>query len=335
MSQPRRHHFVQAEHIRQFTNENGTIWVYSKDGKTFQVAPEAIFWKRDLNSYETPDGLNTDFEPFVTEFENETFPAISRIIKSETLSDEDLNLATAYLALSRFRNPSLQSGIIENHRQIATTAAKLSDRNGKFDDLGPMPGFENRSLSELLDDGTIEFSINNSVYIDNVVSMTKQSHTLLANGFGWNLVKSPRGRVIISDHPLTFVHPGKDFGVYGIPLGGDGCEVAFPLSKHLYLVGLWKREFEAVESEDFTDELNRRQALFANRHIASGLKNRNWEELAFRNRNHAFQTKAETLNMGDEAMHILTSNIFALEGRNPPAHLKPTSKLRPIFPANR
>lgn len=333
MAQPRRHHFVQAEHIRQFVNENGTVWVYSKDGKAFEVSPEAIFWKKDLNSYETADGLNTDFETFVTDFENETFPAVSKTIKNRSVSADDIFLLTGYLALSQIRNPSLQVGIIEHHKQVLNTTTKLEERFGdKLQDIPPFPGQEGKSLSQLIEEGFIEFQVNNAVYLDRVVRMTEQTHRLFCDAYRWNLVISPLGRVVISDHPLTFVHPGRDPGAYGLVPGGTNCEVAFPLSKNLYLVGLWEREFEAVKSEDLVDELNKRQALFANRHIATGQRKNSWSELVLRHRNSGFQTKADTLDFGQGAYHILRGSVFPLGGRPPPKGKKPLETLKPLFP---
>jgi hypothetical protein len=315
MAKPRKHHFVQAEHIRQFVNEEGTVWVYAKNGKQFQMSPEAIFKQKDLNSYESEAGLDTQFEDYITGFENETFPAIKRVNENEAIRESDIVPLTAYVALSKIRNPSLQSGIIAHHRNTVTTVAKMLDRRGDFAEMPDIPNFENKTMTELLNEGLLEFEINNSVYLDRIHDMTKQTNKLLANHFGWSLVKSPRDRVIISDHPMSIVHPGQHFAAYGIPLGGADCEVAFPLSRSLYLLGLWHREVEDVESEDIVDELNRRQCLFANRHIAVSNPRRSWQQLAARYSNFGYQTLANSVDYGSGALEVITGGVFLLEDR--------------------
>ncbi|KCZ91053.1 hypothetical protein HJA_00905 [Hyphomonas jannaschiana VP2] len=207
----------------------------------------------------------------------------------------------------------------------------MMDQRGAFDELGPLPDAENRSLTELLDSGALEFQINNAVYLDKIFQMTKQTHSILLNGFRWNLVKSPLGRVIISDHPLTFVHPGRHFGLYGIPPGGDDCEMAFPLSKHLYLVGLWEREFESFESEEAVNELNTRQAIFASRHFATSFESTEWLPLALQFRNFSFRTKADTLEHPAGAIHSITGGVFPIESAEAAEEENPLLGTKPII----
>jgi hypothetical protein len=313
MSQPRQHHFVQAEHIRQFAGNDGTVWVYSIDGREFPVTPGAIFKRRDLNSYETPEGLDTQFETMITAVENETFPAISRTIQIGRIASEDVISITAYVALSRIRNPQVQAGIIEHRRQHTKTSIRLMDQNGKFDEIGPMPGYPGKTITDLIADGVIDLEINNVVYLESLASMVKTTHRALHLGFGWCLVKSPRRRVILSDHPMTIVHPGKDFGSYGVPLGGGGCEIGFPLSKDYYLLGLWRRQIDDFISEDAVDELNKRQAIFASRHIATYERRKQWMSLVQRFKHFGYQTVANTFDMPNEAMQVMRTGVFRME----------------------
>lgn len=330
MAKPRRHHFVQAAHIKQFADANGRIWVYGKDGATFQTSAEGIFAKRDLNSYDTPEGIDATAETFITQFENDSFPALLRTISSEEIRDDDLVHLTAYLAVSRIRNPGFQAGVIESHRATVETTAKMMDQHGKFDELGPPPFGGGRSLSELLTDGTIQIDINNSVYLRLIFDLAERAQILLLNGFRWSLVKSPRGRVLISDHPFTFVHPGKDFGAYGSPMGGSGCEVAFPLSKNLYLLGAWEKQLSDSSSEDDVDELNKRQAIFANRHIASAYPSRRWRELSMRYRRWGFQTRVDVIGGPTDSCQIVRSKVFPIRGTQTKPGKNPVLQTRPI-----
>lgn len=312
---PRKHHYVQAQHVRQFTNEDGIVWVFGKDGSRFHGTPEGVFKKKDLNSYDAPHGLDTTFEEYITSIENACWPAFKRIIETERFDPEDTVLIASYLSLSRMRNPTVQTGILQQHQSILDTTARLLDANGKFDDIGPNPIRPRASMTDLLDDGTIVFEVNNAEYLKSVMQMVEPFARLLANGFKWSIVKSERQRVMISDHPLTYLHPGEHPGLYGIVPGGKTCEIAFPISKSIYLLGMWEDGIEDVSSEDIVDELNKRQAIFANRHVAS-CHNRNWvRSLAMRNRHFGFQTVTDRVGPLNGSYHITRVGVYELPGR--------------------
>lgn len=327
---PRKHHFVQAEHLRQFVNDEGFLWIHGKDGRTFPASPEGIFKKKDLNSFETLDGINTSFENLATRVENECWPALVRVIERENVANSDLDAITFYLSFSRMRNPSFQEGTLENHWQVVETTAKLMDAQGKFDDIAPNPISPNKSVSELIDAGELSIEINNSEYLRHIKEMTEKFSNLLLNGFRWSVVKSPRGRVIISDHPLTYLHPGEHPGAYGIVPGGKTCEIAFPISKNHYLLGMWGDGLEDFESENVVDELNKRQAIFANRHIA-GSNNKKWiRVLAKLYSRFGFQTVCDRIGPLDGGYQITRMGVYQLPGTKTFKGSHPLEKTVPV-----
>ena len=186
----------------------------------------------------------------------------------------------------------------------------LMDQKGKFDSMGPNPLGPNKSPTSLLQEGIVEIDIKNVKYLEAVTQMVEPFHRILAAGFRWSIIKSPRNRVVLSDHPLTYLHPGEHPGAYGIPPRGKSCEMAFPLSKGIYILGLWEHEVDDVESEDAVDELNKRQAIFASRHIASCHDKKTWHKLAVRFKHHGFQTLAERV----AEYHILRAGVYLLPG---------------------
>ncbi len=307
---PRKHHFVQAEHIRQFTDSRGLVTVYGKDGSRFQDKPQGIFKKKDLNSFRLEGELDTSFENLATEIENECWPTIRKIIESQNVRPEDTDHIATYMAFSRLRNPNVQLGIVEIHRQAVEQVARMMDRMGKFDDLGPNPLDRKKSISDLLDDGTVFIDVNNAVYLDAIGKTIEPMFKLMANAYHWCLIKSPQKRVVIGDHPLTYVHPGMDPGPYGISPGGKDCEIAFPLSSELYLFGKWETQIEDFVSEDAVDELNKRQAMFATRHLAHWQNHRRWYSLVKRYKDFAFQTRTETLDVGEGAYQTIRSGVL-------------------------
>ncbi|MBL4855204.1 MAG: DUF4238 domain-containing protein [Robiginitomaculum sp.] len=308
---PRKHHFVQAAHIEQFINAGGTLSVYSKNGEDFPGTPKSIFKKRDLNSFVSPDGLDTSFENFVTKRENISFPAIKRISLKREISLEDLPLVIAYLSLSLIRNPTVQIGVVELHRLCAVASAKIMDKNGMFG-IPPESLGQGKSMADLIDEGILDFDINNIVYLKYFSEMIEAVFRVLIGGFKWSLLQSPSGNVAISDHPLTFLTPGMDYRAYGIPMGGQNCEIAFPISKHLYLIGRWGDPFQNSDSELAVEQLNMRQAVFANRQVASSEPNSIIKGLVSNYCAIGFQSKANGIEMGDGTPIMLRRGVFPL-----------------------
>lgn len=327
---PRKHHFVQAEHLRQFTDADGLLSVYGKDGSRFRDKPQGIFKKKDLNSFKLEGELDTSFEGIATDIENECWPILRRIVEREEVRSDDIEYIATYLSFSRLRNPNVQLGIVEMHRQSFEQTAKLLDRAGHFEEFGPNPLDPEKSLTDLLEEGTLTVDINNSVYLDAIGTMMKPTYETLSNAYHWCLIKSQRGRVAIGDHPLTYVHPGRDPGAYGMTPGGTDCEMAFPLSSNLYLFGKWETRIENFVSEDAVDELNKRQAIFATRHLAHRQDHRRWHSLVRRYRDFAFQTRADTLDFGEGAYQIMRSGVFLNLDANRTKLANPLAKTFPI-----
>lgn len=310
MQQPRKHHFVQAAHIRLFTQGNGIVNVYSKDGKKFKMTPEGLFKKKYLNSYRSETGINSDFEEFVTEIENRTFPAVDRIARVGSMAADDLLFVTAYLALSRIRNPSIQTGVINWHRNVVRSSIGIIEKLEKLPSVDFIGDGKERGVSELIENGLLGIEINNSIYLDKIFDLTRITHNLLLNGFGWGLVFSPSNNVAVSDHPLTICHPGVDFGVYGIPPGGEKCEVAFPICRNTYLLGIWGHDFNDIASESVVRELNMRQAIFASRHVASSSASSDLEDMTREFREWSYRTRADTIPYPNGAFQIIRSGVF-------------------------
>lgn len=327
---PRRHHYVQAAHLEMFACEDGGFWVYSKDGKSFPQSPGSFFWKRDLNSFETPDGIDTRFEDVATRIENDHWPTLAAIAQRGEILASDLDSIAVYLAFSTLRNPAMQIGVHDTLSKMVATVTRIVEEQGHFDDLGPNPINPRYRFSELLDQGLISVKINNSRFIKAIFDMIEPRIRLLRYGFRWSLVFSERGRVVVSDHPLNYVHPGADPGPYGIPPGGRTCEVSFPLSKHSILLGLWQRGAESTVSEDGVDELNRRQAIFANRFIASPTMRRDIPRILHRYRHYCFQFLTDSIPNGQGAFHLTRIGVYPVPGSTTPKGKHPLLSTKPI-----
>jgi hypothetical protein len=268
MSIPRRHHFVQQAHLGGFTDAKGMLFVASKDGAVFSSAPRNVFAVRDLYSYDAEEGVQTAFETNLSQFEGDVFPFMKAIADTGVINEEGARAAAVYMACSMLRNPTYQKTVIDTERESVHAATALMDKHGKiptFPNVGSK--LDGRSITDLLRAGDVQIEINNARYLQAL------QHTLTAaaqglGAFKLSVLMSDEGAFAIGDHPLTFLHPGQDFGPYGTPLGGDGCELTFPITKNVCLVGRWAEPLPPG-NKDWIAQVNVRQAMFASRYVAA------------------------------------------------------------------
>lgn len=181
----------------------------------------------------------------------------------------------------------------------ASFATALMDRRGKFE---PFPNvgskLDGRSITDLLDSGDVVIEINNSEFL-RAFQQTFDTTTNGLSAFALSVLVSDAGAFVIGDHPLTFVHPGMDFGAYGTPLGGKGCELAFPISKHVCLIGRWQAALDCADRAAAAEQVNVRQAMFAQRHIASAAPSPALDAMAQRYAGLGFTSDVARLPTGD------------------------------------
>jgi hypothetical protein len=310
MTRSRKHHFVQQAHLSLFEDESQLLTVGGKDGSRFRPSTGSIFAERDLYAYETEGVTTSEFEDRLTELESQTFPALHELAHTRVLTASSLPLIRTYLTASYLRNPSHQAGVIAMHQHSVKAALRILEAQGlvsRFPNDGTP--FGGRTVSELVDAGLVVVEINNAKFLDAMLHVFDGTLNLVS-GFELSLLSSPEGRIAIGDHPLTFMHPTIDFGPYGIPLGGGSCELTFPVSKHLSLVGRWKEALSSSEKTQAVNQVNRRQVLFASKHVAIGAELGEVEKMLGRYAKVSFGTDVQTLPFGDVGAIMPTRRGF-------------------------
>lgn len=299
MTRSRKHHFVQQAHLRLFEDASQRLTVGGKDGSRFRPTTGSIFAERDLYAYEIDGEATSEFEDRITEIENETFPALYELACSRQLTGSALPLIRTYIATSFLRNPMQQAGVMDMLQHALKASMRTADAQGVFDPF-PSTGtpYDGKSLTELLDSGAIVLSINNVKYLEAMQQLFETTLQLIG-AFELSLLISHDGHFAIGDHPLTFVHPGVDLGPYGTPLGGRSCELAFPVSKNVCLIGKWQAAFPHSDSAPAIEQVNRRQVLFAKKHVAMELNLGPVEQMLARYASVSFRTEVQTLPLAD------------------------------------
>jgi hypothetical protein len=281
MSKPRRHHYVQEAHLKMFESAEGKLHVCGKDGRRFETSADGIFKERDLYAFSDGEDVNVEFEAGITRVEGKLFPALREVAESKALTPEADAKLRVYMALSAIRSPVVRDGVHEAHVQAVRTFARIMEEQG---DLQPFQGGEiigQRYLTDLISEGLVNVTINNSRFLDILQGAFPRIAEQL-RGLRLSLLISRSGRLVIGDHPLTFFHPCREAPEIGFVLGGPSCEVAFPVSSRVCVLGRWGEPFPPSDSEEAVFQVNRRQAIFATRHVASQSRLRRVEGLMHR-----------------------------------------------------
>lgn len=248
-----------------------------------------------MYSYDDAEGnINSVFEDIIGDIENKSFPIVRYVSESSELQDSDVPALITYMALSLLRNPVWQEAVVQFHRDAVQSFAKILEQRGEltpFDGGGPLHG---KQFSDLVDEGIVDLQINNDRFLisikDAFMSLVKA-----LSGFSYSLIICDSGQFSIGDHPLTYFHPGKNFGPYGLPLGGDNCEVTFPLSAHVSVYGQWQRPTPKLYSKYAVREANRRQAVYANIGLATRRESQHTRHLTRKYRDFHFGSDTQSI----------------------------------------
>jgi len=290
---------VQQAHLRLFEDAAQRLTVGGKDGSRFRPTTGSIFAERDLYAYEVDGETTSEFEDRLTEIENETFAALHELAHTRVLAASAIPRIRTYIATSFVRNPSQRAGVMAMYQHAVTAATRIADAQGL---LPPLPNngtpYDGKTVSELVDTGVVVVNIKNVKFLEAMQYVFKTTLRLIG-AFELSLVISPEGRIAIGDHPLTFLHPAIDFGPYGIPFGGRNCELTFPVSKHVCLVGRWQNKFPNPDAAQAIEQVNRRQVLFASKHVAVESELGSVDDMLCRYANVSFKTEVQTLPFAD------------------------------------
>lgn len=204
MSQPRRHHIVPQMILRNFTNECGNLWCFSKNTRTcYEVSPSNIFVERDLYSAVLED----DSKDALAEMkmaegvEAETAPLVYRLIHCareggglDISCEEKKTLATFFhiqnartrISYNILRNDKLFDSVI---RQWEASGNSLTvEQRRMLDDEDSRGRFKKKMWLRYLIEG----------YRSDEETIPK----LICKEIGVMFIQKPNKSFIIGDHPV-------------------------------------------------------------------------------------------------------------------------------------
>ena len=257
----RNHHFVPQCYLRGFTTgEQRTSRLFVVDAvekRAFETVARNVGAERDFNRVDSDTVAPNALEDGFAALEGELAPSLKRIRATVSLSngDDRVNLLNFICALM-LRNPrqrqrigAFETTVLKRVFSVAlstreTWAAQVRKARG----AGFMEGLRDLDYEEMKrhhENGAYEIVIPRMRHIASELALFNDVLPLFFER-KWSLLEAPAksSGFITSDHPvcLMWADPKRRGGFYSPGLGLRGTELLFPISKELFIAGVFEGE---------------------------------------------------------------------------------------------
>lgn len=272
MKPTRREHIVSSRLLSNFTDDNGVLWVYTKDKPVRPSKPESECWERDFFEFELRGRkTNNRYENWLAQIEGEAWPVLQLLIDRRRLSSGQAQSWAAFVASLFGRTRKVRAQISEamiNKLRDQTEDPKfLRDLQHWLLQRGEL------HYAEDLKKKVAEFrTARETPSFYHVWALPNRVRVLLGPLLErtWNTLEAPAGKsFLISDCPvITVERQGGQF-LPGAGFAKKNTVVLLPLdSTHLFVASPpdfgWKqgKAYPAV-----VDMINRLFVQFAHRNV--------------------------------------------------------------------
>lgn len=108
MSKSSRHHYIPQFFIKNFTDEDGFLYVYNKIENRIsnkKQSPKSIFFETDRNTVDFSGHKLDNLESLYSKLDNEISLAIKNVLSTKTITPEDLTSIALLACLLKWRVP--------------------------------------------------------------------------------------------------------------------------------------------------------------------------------------------------------------------------------------
>lgn len=128
---PRKHHFLPASYLSNFSNTDGTLYIYERGKSPRASAPHAVACIRDFYAYDSGDGKAFEIEEILSRHESQAAPVLKGIVdreangESRLLTNNENEIVAHFAALTFVRGPA---GRRLNEEHIAPAVKRLFEQ---------------------------------------------------------------------------------------------------------------------------------------------------------------------------------------------------------------
>lgn len=258
LSESRRHHYVPAFYLAQFTEtrtQEGALWVFDgKEIRSWKSTPRTTGHERDFNRIDVPDvdplGIEKDIfgkvedlaAPVITRWCSRASGTLTVGVPSFAVTFEEFAAIVTFIAAQWIRVPRMRESIDRFHTQKARGLMEKTSKS-KADFARTKAKNEHlrnvswKDMRELLDDN-FTVKINTAGYFQRLLPLMDPITDLLG-ARKWGIFLAPSGGpdFICCDDPVVLLPPGDGPSSSEVGFGTPGSAVCIPLSARHALWG--------------------------------------------------------------------------------------------------
>lgn len=288
MNKPKkRHHYIPVFHLKGFTNSNGCLWVYDKEGKgLFEAAPDSIAFEKHYFSFmdETGKRDSETVENMIMQIESESAGVVRKILAEKELTEDERVTFGCFVASMMVRAPNFRDNIRSSMGEmIKQTSVFMAAHKENFKqmvqrfekDTGEKIDMPVEKLRQwMLNKDKYTVSINPQHAMAMALSQIEHLSRIFAN-MNWAFLKADGGNMFMTgDNPLQYIDPTHNpRSFYGVGLANKNVEVTLPLSKDMAALGRWEKlgGFKRAEARH-VKHINRMTVMASVRFVFSDKK---------------------------------------------------------------
>lgn len=295
----RRHHNPSKFYLRSFADSDGMVWTYDQEtGRVSCAKPENTGVVRDAHSTLTKDQLRdtNTVEDCFSEIEGKAASAVEKLLKRESLEDQDRFWFSMFVSMQYLRSPAarrqLAELLVHDYRLKMNLTAQVDSEFERYlariqEKVGPVSDERQIELRKVMldpDGEGYEFEVAKESTLFGLIQLTEVARAIC--WMSWTLLEMhPSFGLITCDSPVfLFVPPAKfsPLNGFGFNFNNPFIEVSFPLSPKICWMASWPddaKEYLQVETH-VGKFLNRLRAVNAERFLFASVNSADIQALA-------------------------------------------------------
>jgi hypothetical protein len=249
MNIPKRHHYLPQFYLKNFTDDNGLLWVFDREKNEYrQQLPKDTAIKGYYYAFKGKDGRkHTEIENFFSVIEGKTKPILIKLDKKESINTEEKEILAIFISFLKTRVPHFEKLTNESSEKIMKQmnrlmfsseerVAAMIDRYEK--ETGKKIKIDPKELIDFIQGDRYDIKFPREHSIESMLLLGQDLIGYFLQ-MDWFFLWAPKNSSFItSDNPFLLLPPSdynpKSF--YGVGILTPGAKKIIPLTSHTCLI---------------------------------------------------------------------------------------------------